>query len=183
MQDSIKNEAQDIESAFAQKLEQIFALIKNQWNDIHLSLNKTTQTAETALEFGVTLQEESKTLQKEITDLRDKYLILAFSTKENNIQFRGLEEGVEGMADLSALIGNWLAKSLQTEELISLVIMKAYRMGPKKPGRQLPRDVLITLAEPQIKCRILNIAQEKNGWMYFDKNTGLPRYSSRGSCH
>lgn len=66
LQDSIQNTVKNIESAFASKLEQIFALIKNQLNEIQLSLNKTTQTAETALELGVTLQEETQTLQKEI---------------------------------------------------------------------------------------------------------------------
>lgn len=42
-------------------------------------------------------------------------------------------------------------------------------MGPKKPVRQFPRDILITLADAKIKRRILNIAKGKNGLLFMEK--------------
>lgn len=100
--------------------------------DIQASLSKTSQVAETALETGLALQDESQAHQKDIADLKEKYIILAASQRENNFKFHEFDEEIEGSSDLTSFMGNWLASELNLEPKVFPSITKAYRMGAKK---------------------------------------------------
>lgn len=74
LKEAIKLAVQEIESTFSKKLELLLSLVKMQLNKIQMSLSKTAQIADTELEMGVTLQEDSTAHQDKI---QEKYLILA----------------------------------------------------------------------------------------------------------
>lgn len=128
--------------------------------------NKTAQIADTPLEMGISLQEDSRAHQLEIQDPKEQYLILAAAQHQNNLKFRGVEEGMESSTDLICYIGNWLAKVLQLEENIFPVITKAFRLSSKKADRKLPRDIIVIFAD--VKHRIQNVARKKNSLMHLD---------------
>lgn len=117
----------------------------------------------------MTIQEETKTLQKESSELQDKYFILVATQKEHNLKFRGFGEGVEGTEDLACFMGNWLVQILKVEGKDSSIITKVYRLGPNKPNRSFPCDILIILADLWVKHKLQNMTQEKNGLVFLDK--------------
>lgn len=163
LQEAISCALLEAENNFSKKLEHLFSPIKVQLAEIQASLTKTSQIAETALDMGVTLQEDTLAHQQDISDLKEKYLVLAAAQKENNLKFRGLEENCEGSSDLISFMCNWLAIELNLEPKIFPSITKAYRMGVKKPGRTLSRDINVSFADFRVKKRIQNLARENNG--------------------
>lgn len=167
LQDAIKLAAQEIEMEFSK--EQLLSPVKSQLNDIQTALSKIAQIADTALEMGVALQENSWAHQMEIQVQKEKYLILPTEPHQNNFKFRGMEEGMEGSSNLICSMDNWLAKALQFENNVFPAITKAFRLDSKKPERQFPRDIIVTFADLHIKSRVQKLAREKNGLPHMDK--------------
>lgn len=60
-------------------------------------------------------------------------------------------------------MGNWLALELNLEPKTFPSILKAYRMGSKKPDRVFPGDINVQFANLRVKKRIQNLARERNG--------------------
>lgn len=92
LQETIASAMQSVEDNFTKKIELLFLPIKSQLEEIQASLSKTSQAAETALEMGRALQDESQTHQDDIKQLKENYLSLAALQRENNLKFRGVEE-------------------------------------------------------------------------------------------
>lgn len=114
-----------MEAKFSKSLEAALSPVLLQLTEIHSSLSKTKQVAETALELGMALQSESRSHYEEISLLQDKVVTLAAAQKENNLKFLGMEDSQENNTDLISFMGNWLATVLGLEANIFPVITKS----------------------------------------------------------
>lgn len=76
-------------------------LLKEQLGEIQKNLSRTEQKASQALELGKSLQEESHYLKQQLSDLKDKTVIMESAFKSSRLKFKGLPEGSENSQNLA----------------------------------------------------------------------------------
>lgn len=164
----LREQLMQIEAKIIDKMTALIAPLTAQIQELKDTISQVAQTADAAMELGMTVQDSTGQLQRQATWAADKIIALENQIKINNIKLRGFPEGVEDSTELRAFISSWLASQLDLEEGIAPVLDAAYRIGPpRKSNSSLPRDILVKCADSRTKQKILALARGK-GFLSFD---------------
>ncbi|XP_060094828.1 uncharacterized protein K02A2.6-like, partial [Heteronotia binoei] len=126
----------------------ILKSITDQISSLQITLQEATATANSALETGLTNQEEIRHLQRQERWATDKILALDNKARERHVKLRGFEEHEEGTSELASFLASWFSTALQLEDGIAPYIVRAYRLGSTFSSRShSSRDVIIELAD------------------------------------
>lgn len=162
-----KKDLAALESTLLEKL--IVAPIAGWLHNIDEKLIQVAQTADEALEAGVTIQEQICNMKLQSDWFRDEILTLENRVKGKNLIFRGLVENAEDSIDLAVFMVNWLAAVFKVESGVVPLVERAYWQGSaKNPKRQLPREV----ANCHTKTMILREAHLRGQLNFQDIVTG-----------
>lgn len=104
-----------MEGDYLKKIKDTVMVLAGKLEELTTSVQKIAETAETAMELGLTLQEDMKTLQQHDSEHFEKLLILENSLKKFNLKLRGMEENAEENVDLVAYLSTWLAQAWKAE--------------------------------------------------------------------
>lgn len=163
----LREELQQIEAKIIEKMTDLIAPISAQMEELKTTVTQVAQTADTAMELGMAVQDSTGQLQQQSAWAMDKIISLENQLKINNIKLRGFPEGVEESTELRIFISTCLATQLDLEEGIAPLLDAAFRIGPpRKTTSSLPRDILIKCADSQTKQKILALARGKGSLDY-----------------
>lgn len=158
----------DLKSHFEATIATKIDPILQQLAEVTAGLKDVSRTAETAMELGLTLQEENKHLQRSEHQLCMKVAILEAQARAINQKFCGFPETPEFNNNLTASLAVWLASVLQLEDGVSPTILNRFRLGPLAAAHtNFAQDVEAEFLYPRSRNAILKCTRF-GGPMKFD---------------
>lgn len=152
----------DLKSHFASMIAQKLSPIAQQLSDLASALKEVSSTAENAMELGLTLQEDTKSLQRAEQQLFSRVAVLESQARSSNLKFRGLPESADLNSNLPSRLATWLASALDLEGGVAPTILSAYRLGPLSAARPgFPRDVIAQFLYPRSRNAVLQVSRSK----------------------
>lgn len=150
----------DLKTCFEAMLAQKITPVLQQLTELASDLKDVSHTADTAMELGLALQDENKSLQRAEQQLRLKVAALEAQARASNLKFRGFPESQEFDSNLTSALARWLASILHLEEGVLPTILQAYRLGPLAAVRpNFPRDIIAQFLYPRSRNAILKKAR------------------------
>ncbi|XP_015260887.1 PREDICTED: armadillo repeat-containing protein 2 [Gekko japonicus] len=170
-----RTELRDIFASFKEEIMGHMNDLMKQMNDkletLQISINNTTQTAETALDTSLANHEDILLLQSNEKWLKEKVLTLEHKAKEKCLKFRGFPEKSEKTEDLLTFITNWLSEMAFTTSDSVPILTKAYRLGVETAGKDKgPRDILVEFLDVSKKSAVLKVARDKRFLKFGEHN-------------
>lgn len=158
----IAGRLESLEKGLLSKITDLIQPLTEKIDHLTVSLQKVASVAEGAMNLSTTQQEEIKAIQITEEQHAEQLAILGNRQRFYNLKFRALEEKIEGDMDLAMYLSTWLASVLNLSGEAPIYITQAFRVGKAyNPTRTLPRDIVATFADIQVKNKILNLAREK----------------------
>lgn len=158
-----------LEADLFQKLSGLITPLTEQITQLNLSIQATAKLAEGAMDICRAQHDDIRALQADTESLAEKAAVLANRQRFFNLKFRGLHEKVEEGVGLTAFMTTWLSGLVQLEDRGAPILTQAYRVGrPNISTRPLPRDVVVTFIDIEIKSRILEKAKSTGYVLYKD---------------
>lgn len=159
----------DLKSYFDSLIAQRLSPIAQQLSDLKSNLKEVSSTAETTLEIGLTLQEDSKRFQLLEQQLTSRIALPETQARATNLKFRGFPEYPELNANLPSSIASWLAVILRLEDGMAPSILAAYRLGPPSAAPpHFPREVIIQFLYQRSRNAVLQAAHAAGPLKYED---------------
>lgn len=88
------------------------------------------------MELGLTMQEASRALQRQVYWAADKILAIENQLKVNNLKLHSFQEVTEETTEIRAFISSWLASQLDLEEGVAPLLNAAYHIGPPQENQE-----------------------------------------------
>lgn len=121
------------------------------------------------MELGLTIQEDTKQLQKSEQQLFARVAALETQARASNLKLRGLPEIPELNANLASTVASWHALVLKLEDGVAPTILMAFRTGPLSAVRpNFPRDVIVHFLYPRSRNAVLQLARASGPLKYKD---------------
>lgn len=135
------------------------------------SIKDVTRTANAAMELGLALQDENKSLQQADHQLHLKVAALEAQSRAANLKFCGFPETSDFNNNLTSSLAMWLASILKLEDRVNPTVLNAYRLGPQVAAYpNFPRDVVAQFLYPRSRNAILKRART-GGIMKYEDHT------------
>lgn len=165
------NLSADLKSHFDSAIDRKLLPISKQLSELASTLKDVSATAETAMELGLTVQEDARLLQGSQQQLLARVAALETQARASNLKLRGLPESPDLNANLASTLASWLASVLKLEDGIAPTILEAFRIGPLSAVRpNFPRDVVLHFLYPRSRNAVLQLARAGGPLKYKEHN-------------
>lgn len=121
----LHNLGADLKSYFTLLIAQKLSPISQQLLELTSALKDIASIADMAMELGLTVQEDTKQLQKSEQQLLARIAVLETQARATNLKFRGLPESPDLNGNLVSSQASWLASVLKLKEGVAPTIVSA----------------------------------------------------------